>query len=360
MEIKEVYDKNIWEGFLTEREEKTFLQSWNWGEFQKKMGNKIWRIGIYDDDELIAVCLIVLVKAKRGTYLLIQHGPILSQKLKIKPSSRAQVEGTQNCNSKVFEILNLLTIKLKEIARNENADFVRIAPIFEDNEDNLKIFKELGFKQAPMHANAYEATWRLDIQLTDEELLKNVRKTTRYLIKKARENQDITIEKSDNQNDIKIYQNLNKEVSKRQKFAPFSENYIKTEFEIFSKDKEALLFFGRYKGNIVAGAVVIFWSGIGFYHQAASIQKYAKLSIPYLLQWEAIKEAKKRGCLFYDFWGFTDPIKFPKHPWAGPTLFKMGFGGRSFKYVKTQDLPISKNYWFINLFERLRKIKRHF
>ena len=52
---------------------------------------------------------------------------------------------------------------------------------------------------------------------------------------------------------------------------------------------------------------------------------------------EAIKEAKKRGCKVYDFWGFTDPEKFPKHPWAGPTLFKMGFGGHKEEYVKTQD-----------------------
>ncbi len=104
--------------------------------------------------------------------------------------------------------------------------------------------------------------------------------------------------------------------------------------------------------------MVIFWSGIGFYHQAASLSKYAKFSIPYLLQWEAIKEAKKRGCKLYDFWGFTDPEKEPKHPWAGPTLFKMGFGGYKKEYVKTQDFPLSKKYWLTYIFEKLRKTKR--
>ena len=38
-EIKEITDKNTWEGFWASREEKTFLQSWNWGEFWQKMGN---------------------------------------------------------------------------------------------------------------------------------------------------------------------------------------------------------------------------------------------------------------------------------------------------------------------------------
>jgi peptidoglycan pentaglycine glycine transferase (the first glycine) len=118
------------------------------------------------------------------------------------------------------------------------------------------------------------------------------------------------------------------------------------------------LFFGRYRGELAAGALVIFWSGIGFYHQAASVLKYAKLSLPYLLQWEAIKEAKRRGCALYDFWGYVDPQREPRHPWAGPTLFKMGFGGRVFEYIKTQDFPLSRKYWLTYLFEKLRKIKR--
>ena len=209
-----------------------------------------------------------------------------------------------------------------------------------------------------MHANAYEATWKLDLTPSEEELLINMRKTTRYLIRQAMKNPDITIEKSEKLSDIEIYQKLNKEVAVRQKFTPFSYEYIKNEFEVFSKDNEALLLFGKYKREVAAAALVIFWSGIGFYHQAASLSKYAKFSIPYLLQWEAIKEAKKRGCKLYDFWGFTDPKKEPKHPWAGPTLFKMGFGGYKKEYVKTQDFPLSKKYWLTYFFEKLRKTKR--
>lgn len=32
-------------------EEKTFLQSWNWGEFNKMMRDKIWRLGIYESSK---------------------------------------------------------------------------------------------------------------------------------------------------------------------------------------------------------------------------------------------------------------------------------------------------------------------
>jgi len=340
-EIREIKNKEVWEDFLSRCEEKTFLNSWNWGEFQKMMGNKIWRMGIYDNGELLSVCLVSLIKAKRGRFLLVQHGPNLIQNSKFK-----------------IDVFKILLESLKDMAKDERADFIRIAPLWERNEENIKIFRDLGFKEAPMHASAYEATWKLDIQPSADELLMNMRKTTRYLIRQAMKNQDIVIEKSLNSNDIELYQKLNVKVSQRQNFVPFSLEFIKNEFAVFSKNNQAMLFFGKYKEEVAAAALVIFWSNIGFYHQAASDAKYAKFSIPYLLLWEAIKEAKKKGCALYDFWGFVDPTKNPKHPWAGPTLFKMGFGGFKKEYVKTQDFPLSNKYWLISAFEKLRKAKR--
>ncbi len=351
MEIKEIKDKEKWEKFFLECREKTFLDSWNWGIFQEKMGNKIFRLGVFDDNELIAVALVVKIVSKRGTFLLIQHGPNIKD-------YRFDLNSKRSSDILKFEILNLLLKEIRRIGREEKAKFIRIAPLLERNEENIKIFKNLGFKEAPMHASAYDATWRLDITPSEEELLANMRKTTRYLIRKASKNKDIEIFKSQNIEDIEIYQELNQAVAKRQNFVPFSSQFIKNEFEVFAKNNQAFLFLGKYQGEIAAGAIVIFWSGIGFYHQAASLAKYSKFSIPYLIQWEAIREAKKRGCSIYDFWGYVDPFKKQNHPWAGPTLFKMGFGGYKKEYLKTQDFPLSWFYWLIYLFEIGRKIKR--
>jgi len=330
MEIKEINDKNIWENFLAQCQEKTFLQSWNWGEFQKIMGNKIWRLGVYDNQRLLSVVLVVKIEAKRGRFLLIQHGPI---------------------SKKLFE-------ELKKIAKNEKCDFIRVAPLLEKNDENKKSLKDLGFRESPMHASAYEATWKLDITPSEEELLKNMRKTTRYLIRQAQKNPEIEIVKSDKIEDAELYQKLNEKVSKYQRFTPFSFDFVKNEFEVFAKDNQALLFFGKYKGEIISSALIIFWQGIGFYHQAALDPNYHKIPVAYLLQWEVIKEVKKRGCKLYDFWGYVDPKKEPRHPWAGPTLFKTGFGGKAYQYLKTQDFPISKKYWLTFIFEKIRKIKR--
>lgn len=350
MQIFEIKDKREWENFLLGCTEKTFFQSWNWGEFNIAMGNKIWRFGIDSEGRTLAASLVLKISAKRGTFLFIPHGPAVA-----KDNDPAQKK----------EIFNALLNHLIALAKKEGADFIRISSLLLLNPENERIFSDLRFRPSPMHASSYEATWKLDISASEQELLKNMRKTTRYLVRKTAEDKDIEIVKSKYPEDIVIYQELNKAVSKRQGFVPFSDELIKKEFEIFLKDNQAMLLLGKYlpagrqgKGEIAAGCMLIFWQGIAFYHQAASFEKFAKYSIPYFLQWQAIKEAKRRGCATYDFWGFTDPKKFPKHPWAGPTLFKMGFGGYKAEYVKTQDYIVSWRYWINYIIEKIRKFKR--
>ncbi|HUV81119.1 MAG TPA: peptidoglycan bridge formation glycyltransferase FemA/FemB family protein [Patescibacteria group bacterium] len=341
MEIKEIRDKTVWENFLSLCREKTFLQSWNWGEFHIKTGNKIWRFGVYDEEKLSAVALTAKITAKRGTFLLLQHAPVM-------------IEGS----GAKKEILAVLLQKLMEIGKEEKASFIRMNPLWQRNRENLDIFKDSGFRQSPMHASAYEATWKLDLSLSLEELLAKMRKTTRYLIRQAENNRDFNILKSDERESVELYQKLNQQVAGYRQFVPFSLPFVQNEFDVLKKDNQVLLFFGKYQGEIVASALVVFWSGVGFYHQAALSPKHHRLPIAYLLQWEAIKEAKKRGCLSYDFWGYVNPEAEPKHPWAGPTLFKMGFGGQPYEYAKTQDFPLSKKYWLTFIFEKIRKIKR--
>ncbi len=337
-EIKYITDKTAWDNFAGGGANRTFLQSWAWGEFQKTIGNKIWRLGIFDDNKLCGIALVTKIAAKRGTFLLIQHGPCL-------------LETHQ-------EIFAILLNRLKKIGEEEKASFIRINPLWERDQENKNFLKNFGFREAPMHANAYESTWKLNITAPEEELLMKMRKTTRYLIRQALKNNDITIEKSDRLSDLEAYQKLNQTVAKKQSFTPFSRQYIKNEFEIFTADNQALCFLGKYKGELVAAALVIFWSGAAYYHQAASGFKHTKLSIPYLIAWEAIKEAKKRGSTSYDFWGYVNPQTDSRHPWTGPTLFKMGFGGQAFEYIKTQDLPLTKKYWLNYIIEKARKIKR--
>ena len=337
MYILELNNKENWESFLLRCNDKTFLDSWNWGEFQKKEGEEIWRFGIYDNEKLISVALVIKVKARRGTFIFVPHGPNI-------------------INSK-SQILNTLLIKLKEIAKQEKAHFIRIAPIWQRNEENIKIFRDLGFIPAPIHIHP-EITWELDVRPSEEELLMNMRKTTRYLIRQAQKNTDIEIIKSNDIKDLERFSDLLDKTADRHHFVPFSLNYLKNQFSCFALNNQIIIYLGKYKEEIISGAVMIFWQNIGFYHHGASLSKYNKIPVSYLLQWEAIKEAKRQGCERYNFWGIA-PDDNKSHAWAGLSLFKKGFGGYRKDYVQTQDLPLSKMYYLITRpFEKIRRIKR--
>jgi lipid II:glycine glycyltransferase (peptidoglycan interpeptide bridge formation enzyme) len=343
MTIQEIKEKKEWEEFASECLEKTFCQSWNWGEFNKKMGDYIWRFGIYDNEKLIAVSQVIKVSAKRGTFLFVPHGPIFKEK------------GSEK------QVISVLLEHLKKVGKENRANFIRFAPLLERIEENINIFKDLGFRTAPIHMHP-ELTWELGLEDSEGQILANMRKTTRYLIRQGEKNDDVEIKQSQSYNELEAFEEVYKITADRHSFVPFSMNYLKNELESFAKDNEIVIFSGNYNGEIVASAMVIYWAGGAFYHQGASSLKYPKIPVSYLVQWEAIKEGKKRGCSTYNFWGIAPESELEakeNHPWKGLSLFKKGFGGYKKEYVKTQDYPLSIKYWPICIFEEIRKRQRN-
>ncbi|HQB18464.1 MAG: lipid II:glycine glycyltransferase FemX [Minisyncoccales bacterium] len=336
MIIREIDDKKRWEDFVSECTEKTFCQSWNWGIFNQSMGDKVWRFGIFENEQLVAIAQVLKIKARRGSFLFVPHGPLIAL-------------GDKK------EIIKSILEKLKDLAKTENVNFIRFSPILEVSDSN--IFKELGFRNAPIHMHP-ELTWELDISLSEEDILKGMRKTTRYLIKQAEKNEDIEITRGTSDEMLNDFEKLYLETAERQSFTPFSNDYLKKEVDAFKNDNQILIFSGKYKGEVVSSAIIVYYSGIGFYHQGASSLKYPKVPVSYLLQWEAIKEAKTRGCRLYNFWGVI-PEATKNHPWAGLSLFKKGFGGFEKEYVKTQDYVLSNKYWLTYIIEQIRRRKRH-
>jgi len=336
MEIKEIKNKEIWEGFLKGFENKTFLQSWNWGEFQILMGKKIWRLGVFSNDKLLGVCFVYKEEARRGKHLVIPHGPVIQKN--------------------EFQVFQEFVEKIKQIGQKENASFIRVAPILERTEENGKMLDQIGFRQAPMHIHA-EVSWQININRSEEEILMDMKKNTRYYARKAEKNSEIKVVKGFTLKDLAVFQELYRATVSRHDFVPFSKRYLNNEVKVFGADNEIMILTGTFKDKSFASAIIIFWQDIAFYHHGASLPCSEPVS--YAVQWEIIKEAKARGCRLYNLWGIAD-VADRSHPWAGLTLFKKGFGGKAVRYVKTMDLPISPLYWFNYGVETIRRVKRGF
>lgn len=348
MEIKEITDKTQWENFINAQKADTFLQSWNWGEFNKLNSSKIWRLGIFDSDELIGTALVIRVDAKRGKFLFIPQGPIPGKLQTPNPNSQS------NPKSQISKIFSALFSYLKDLAIKEKVDFVRISPLFENTPENLKIFLDYGFRNAPVHMMHPELSWILDISRTEEEIMKGMRKTTRNLIRRA-EKEKVKIIELKSIEGIEEFYRLHQQTVSRHGFVPFSKKYLKKEYEALSVDDQISIFYAEHEGKTLSSAIIVFYGDSAFYHHGAS--ETSKIPASYALLWKIIQEAKKRGFRKYNFWGIA-PEGQTKHPLAGLTIFKTGFGGYREEYLHCQDLPVTSKYWLNWIIESIRRWKK--
>ncbi len=333
--IANVTDEQEWERFLSMPELHSFLHSWKWSQHYKETGSKIFRVGVYRAKALIAVALLIKIQARRGFFLLCPHGPLFSK----------------GENEK--QLLELVTNECVRIAKSEHCDFIRFCPLATPSADNKTAYRSMGFRDAPIHMHP-ELAWILDITKSEDDLLREMRKTTRYLIKKM-EKEGVGITQSSDPADMELFWPIYEATVERQQFTPFSKAYLQKEFELFAKEDQAAFFFGTQGNTIVAVAIIIFYNGSAYYHHSGSLSLGSNVS--YLLQWRVIQEAKRRGCTLYNFWGIS-PDDRPRHPWAGLSLFKKGFGGFAEEYLHAQDKPLTAKYALNYVVETVRRIRR--
>lgn len=339
MTIKELHDKNKWNNFLLTLQPNTFLQSWQWGQLQKQSGEEVRYLGFFEQDKQIGAALVITVNAKRGRHLFCPHGPIF------------ETEQATRQHLPVF------VDYCKKLARQDKAIAIRIAPLLVTSQDNTQVFSNLKFRPAPLHVHA-ERTWNLDITPGEDKLLYNMRKTTRHAIRKAQD-LSVTTDIVTNSSIIDRFLPLYHTTQHRHHFVPFSKDFLAQQLNIFSRDQNTFAVFVSHQGRDIAAAILIHFGSTVFYHHGASLKQKNQPPASHLVQWEAIKEARRRSATRYNLWGIR-PKNKPSHPFAGITTFKQGFGGYALNYMHAQDLPLSPLYYKLWLVESLRKLRRGF
>ncbi len=320
MKVIKITDKKQLNEFVAGQKTSQFLQSWQWGVFQEKVGNKIIRLGVYDNNQRVTAATIIKKTLPMGkSYFYCPRGPVLIINYQLS-------------------IINFLFNEIEKIAKEERVIFLRLEPERQLKIKNyeLKIIKTLDVQPSK--------TLILDLNKTEGEILKDMHQKTRYNIRLA-DNKGVKVIEA-GQGKFNEFWEIMRETNKRDKFRLHPRNYYR---EMLLADNMRLLV-AEYKKKIIAGIIVSFFGDTGVYVHGASSNKYRNVMAPYLLQWTAISIARRKGCKYYDLNGIDED------KWPGVTRFKKGFGGQETKYPGTFDL-VFNNPWY-NIYKIMRKIRR--
>ena len=337
--VKTVENQTEWDEFVTAHPDANFLQSWDFYEFYFSRGFDIVRRGIYDENnQLVGVYAGEVEPAKRGRHLAIAGGPIF--------------DWTNQ------EIKNLIFSDMKQQAKKLKCTFVRVRPQLQNTPENAKIFQQLGFRKAPMYLSV-EFAGVLNLENSEEEILKNMRQRLRRALRKAEKNQ-ITIEKTSDPKAIHDFYQIELQTAKRHDFYAFSEDFLTKQFAAFAKNDEAVLYIAKLGDEILAENFMIFYGNEASYHYGVSSELGTKYSGAPLLHMEAMRDARKRGIKRYNFWGIVDEND-TKHRFYGVSVFKRGFGVEELKYLEARDLVLDKISYYTKTLpiETLRRKVRH-
>lgn len=310
--------------------EANFLQSPEWAKMNELIGHEV-NIESFSD---VAWCLMIVKNAKRGRYLEIPGGPLLDW-------------NDQALAHRLFALI-------EKYAKAKKCVFVRVRPQLKSTE--IQKLNHLKLKKAPMHLHA-EHTVMIDLTHSEEDLLKNLRRQTRYEVRRA-EKLGITVERGSDKKRFEEFQSVQAATALRQHFVPPDLETLLAEHEAFGKN--AQIYIARTaEGEPIAYGLILIGGREAAYFEAASTELNYKLPGAYALQWQVIRDLKQQGIERYNLWGIAPPGQ-KKHRYAGVTTFKTGFGGEVVEFVPAQDLIISRSRYLKDwLIETVRKKKRH-
>jgi len=193
-------------------------------------------------------------------------------------------------------------------------------------------------RKAPMDIQP-PSTVILDLGHTEEALLAAMKAKTRYNIGLARK-KGVAVEEG-SAADLAAWYELYRETARRDRITLHPFDYYRRQFELGASPGGPVslkLLLARHQGELLAGIIVASMGQAAWYLYGASSDRKRNLMPAYALQWEAMRLARREGCLSYDLFGIP-PADDPAHPMHGLYRFKTGFGGRILHRLGCWDFP---------------------
>ena len=318
-----------------------FMQTWEWGEFQKALGRKVERFFVGTSRKPDASFMLVHYALPMGySYGYIPRGPVMARHAAGEEVSLGVFESIKQWAQK--HLPHLLFLRLEP-------PLEAIAP-----EAAKRGFSTPEYYVQPRYNLA------VSLSVTEEEILSGFHPSTRSNIRRA-QNRGVTVKTKPKmaEADYQQFFSMTQDTIKRNSgtnaypdplYFRALVNSIPVLAEKYDSEKLSLgIFYGYQNGEPAALHFVLFFGDTATYLYGASYTSRLSSKVTTYLHWAAMQEAKKRGLKFYDLGGIDE------QRWPTLTNFKRQFRGREFSYVGNVDIPIRPAlYKSYNVFKKFR------
>jgi len=354
---------NPWNSIISKLPNPHFLQTYEWGQVKAKYGWEpiylIWdekKLSVISNqstnnlslitDNCIAAALILKRQILRSGF---------SARLSILYSPKGPILDWTN-----ESLRNRVLNDLQSFAKKQGAIFLKMDPDIvlgmgvTDSEGDvpenngqlvMKDLKRRGWEYASDQIQ-FKNTVLIDLIPTEEEMLARMKQKTRYNIRLA-EKKGVSL-RVGTLGDLSNLYMMYAETSVRDGFVIRDEGYYKTVWELFMLGEQSKIenrkseiphaepLIAEVDGEPVAAIFVFYFAGRAYYVYGMSRNAHREKMPTYLLQWEAMKRAKAKGCTAYDLWGAPEVFNESDSMW-GVYRFKEGLGGKVIRTLGAWD-----------------------
>jgi peptidoglycan pentaglycine glycine transferase (the first glycine) len=301
-----------WNQFLSHHPNAHLLQTGEWGELKSAFGWKPIRI----------------VSGELGVQILFRKLPL---GFTIGYIPKAVIGNQLSVNSEQF------WKEIDSVCKSHRAIFLKLEPDQWTEEQPVTNYR---LPISP-HNIQPPRTLIVDLRGTEEEILARMKQKTRYNIRLA-EKKGVTVRPWD---DIVSFHKMMLVTGGRDGFGVHSLEYYRRAYELFHPKGLCELLVAEYEGKPLAALFVARYGRRAYYLYGASTDEERNRMPTYLLQWEAMKWAKARGCEEYDLWGVPDEdeatleanFETRRDGLWGVYRFKRGFGGQLKRAAQAMD-----------------------
>ena len=350
----------IWNQIISTFPNPHFLQTYEWGQVKAQNGWEptfiVWMKNScqsFTPDQIDALDQLNLSEIVAATMILKRRIPIggIAARLSVLYAPKGPLMDWTN-ESLRERVLD----DLQSFAKKQGGIFLKVDPdvvlgtgipgseedvIFDAGQQVTSTLKRRGWEFSSDQIQ-FRNTVLIDLSASEDEILARMKQKTRYNVRLSGR-KDVIVRVGTIDDFPGLYK-MYAETSVRDGFVIRDGAYYLEVWERFMRAEMAEPLIAEVNGEPVAAIFVFYFSERAYYVYGMSRAVHREKMPAYLLQWEAMKRARARGCQTYDLWGAPEEFDESDPLW-GVFRFKQGLGGEVVRTLGAWDYPPNK-VWY--------------